>query len=99
MTAREPKHHPVGALVQVGGDQSLEPDEFAPVGAEPGSQPHHGADLDGGRAAHLRNRRGFRGEPVLVHGAEQLDAISPTLLGALSIGGVQRDHLKQTHTP
>ena len=46
VAVQEPQHHPVGAIVQVGGDQSPEPDEFAPVGAEPGSQPHHGADLD-----------------------------------------------------
>ena len=38
-------------------------------------------------------------EPALVQGAEQLDTIGPARLGALRVGRVQRDHLKQTHAP
>ena len=69
--------------------------DLAAVGAEPLAEPEHGPDRQAGGGPDLLDQPGLGRQPVVLHGADQLDAVRPARLRPFRVGGVPGDDLEQ----
>ena len=95
MGVEEAQHQPVGPDLAVGGDQPLQPDGLAAVGAEALAQPQHHPQRTAGGPAHLTDQGRLRRPRVLLGPGQQGEPVRPAGLGPLGVGRVPDDDLEQ----